>query len=711
MRAPEVSAERKLILPPNVMATIGDFVNCPIVYFAMRRSCRAVYATMGATCPVSLEALVQIVKRMPRSKLDCPRLALRLVSSHSLAFINETLDRYLEYNARFYFLVPLVSESSIEELSQLPVDTCRSLLNFTLSGELSYEFTQSLATQLRSARMGLHTSDCRKVEALSIALAILPPNDSFEWERLVRAAARGGSWECFELALARSGLKLKSIDDIAFHAARSGNVAIMQRVLESRAGGCLKDGRVLWQAVFSGSLEMCQLLVRSGAKVNGTYGFSDDREAFHALIDKKAGPEDLGILELLFKSGESLNKDPHLVPFAVEKRRFDLVPALIDLGAHACIPDMIPVCRRHEAPRPTAALVQMMLKRGHKVNALIKGNPWGYAVTAAAAKKNRAAVQLLLGLGANVLVRDGWLGHTPLTAALMSGRDDEMGDPRNSGPLVKLLLSECPALAVTPMECGTFPLGILEMHVSSRWRRRTLTKRLIAAGADPGSLFSGDWLIRQMTTGLTWWGQFSAARLRRFIAGGIDLRAKFEGKTWAEALSESHSETRGALLDIILDCGGQLESNAEAFDLLYTGYRHFSDDGILRVLATMSDINFLGIDRRFGNRETLLMFAVAERSCRLIGLLLRSGAGIDVKCAHGFSPLAALLLRPDDFQACADLLLAHGADINTQGDEGWTPLKRAVISNNRPAVKWLLANKADVSSVGRDRVAVFDVAV
>ena len=42
------------------------------------------------------------------------------------------------------------------------------------------------------------------------------------------------------------------------------------------------------------------------------------------------------------------------------------------------------------------------------------------------------------------------------------------------------------------------------------------------------------------------------------------------------------------------------------------------------------------------------------------------------------------------------MLLAHGADVNAQNIQGWTPLARAVRYNHVGTVKVLLSNRADI---------------
>ena len=142
------------------------------------------------------------------------------------------------------------------------------MLSAALEADLPADCTQTIAELCLAAGVKLPVYESRSAEALEIALSILPITEQDDRHWLVRGAAKGGSLECFELALELSGLDLTGIDDIQFYAALGGNVDIMRRVLDSGVS-LLDDGADFWEAVFSGSLELCRLLVSRGAFVHG----------------------------------------------------------------------------------------------------------------------------------------------------------------------------------------------------------------------------------------------------------------------------------------------------------------------------------------------------------------------------------------------------------------------------------------------------------
>ena len=75
--------------------------------------------------------------------------------------------------------------------------------------------------------------------------------------------------------------------------------------------------------------------------------------------------------------------------------------------------------------------------------------------------------------------------------------------------------------------------------------------------------------------------------------------------------------------------------------------------------------------RRGVNGITLLMVAARRGHERLVELLLKHGAGINVQSNKGFT---ALLYAADKgHESVVELLLRHGAEVDLQNSEGGTP--------------------------------------
>jgi ankyrin repeat protein len=82
-----------------------------------------------------------------------------------------------------------------------------------------------------------------------------------------------------------------------------------------------------------------------------------------------------------------------------------------------------------------------------------------------------------------------------------------------------------------------------------------------------------------------------------------------------------------------------------------------------------------------------------------VELLLANGADVNGE-KGGDPPLLGAAM--DDHKDVAELLLAHKADVNARGDEGFTPLHIAAQWGHKDMVEWLLANGADVNTTNSE---------
>jgi ankyrin repeat protein len=92
--------------------------------------------------------------------------------------------------------------------------------------------------------------------------------------------------------------------------------------------------------------------------------------------------------------------------------------------------------------------------------------------------------------------------------------------------------------------------------------------------------------------------------------------------------------------------------------------------------------------------RTPLHLAAGFRQRAVAELLLAHGADVNAKDNDGGTPLSSAGSKD-----VTELLLAHGADVNAKDNDGWTPLHRASsASSRREVVESLMAHGADVNA-------------
>ncbi|XP_054832395.1 ankyrin repeat and SOCS box protein 8-like [Eublepharis macularius] len=100
------------------------------------------------------------------------------------------------------------------------------------------------------------------------------------------------------------------------------------------------------------------------------------------------------------------------------------------------------------------------------------------------------------------------------------------------------------------------------------------------------------------------------------------------------------------------------------------------------------------VDRKDYYGKTPLYWAAYKGQRRSVELLLEHGANVNTCCKHGGTPLhAAIGLFPD----CTLLLIQHGADVNLQDNWGVTPMYLAACSGQTECIRLLVQAGAYIS--------------
>lgn len=117
----------------------------------------------------------------------------------------------------------------------------------------------------------------------------------------------------------------------------------------------------------------------------------------------------------------------------------------------------------------------------------------------------------------------------------------------------------------------------------------------------------------------------------------------------------------------------------------------------------------IGEDKKIINPQ--LLSAAKRCDAQAIIAALESGADIDCSDFRGWTPLmividnAKLELRPDR-RACAELLIARGADV--RGNSGIKPMHLAALRGSADILSLLIAHGADIDAVDIDHRTPID---
>jgi len=96
------------------------------------------------------------------------------------------------------------------------------------------------------------------------------------------------------------------------------------------------------------------------------------------------------------------------------------------------------------------------------------------------------------------------------------------------------------------------------------------------------------------------------------------------------------------------------------------------------------------------SKYNVLLWAIRNGYSNLVKELLRSGMDIETKIEDGMSILSMSVLYPSILHV-TKILVEFGADIESEDNNGWTPLLHAIQQENISAIEYLIKKGADVN--------------
>lgn len=201
-------------------------------------------------------------------------------------------------------------------------------------------------------------------------------------------------------------------------------------------------------------------------------------------------------------------------------------------------------------------------------------------------------------------------------------------------------------------------------------------------------------------TPLIWSVDYNAPRVFDYLIqneADIDATASLNGNT---ALVRALSHEREYMTQILLDLGADASKRPEANDTLLVpaalNYALFNSnpDLISRLLELGASV-----DETYGSLKTALDFAAQDEWPANVEVLLQNGANPNAVDMFLTTPLEQAIAKSDpqdiNFEI-VELLLAAGADVDYNPDEGVTPLFWATYSGRSDIVELLVNFGADV---------------
>lgn len=197
--------------------------------------------------------------------------------------------------------------------------------------------------------------------------------------------------------------------------------------------------------------------------------------------------------------------------------------------------------------------------------------------------------------------------------------------------------------------------------------------------------------------------------VRRLIDAGADV--SLANKYGATPMSLAAEVADTEILKLLLEAGADADSpNAEGQTALMAVARTGNVEAARLLLDHGATIDA----RESWGGQTALMWASARRHPQMMELLISHGADVDARSIHrdyqrhvtaegrpksldsgGFTPL--LYAARENCIACANVLLANGADIDLPDPDGVSPLLLAIMNANWDLAKQLIEAGADVN--------------
>ncbi len=423
---------------------------------------------------------------------------------------------------------------------------------------------------------------------------------------------------------------------------------------------------------------------------------------------------------------------------AIDRGHLDLVGCLLTAGANPHCGSISTTALGLAAERGEVEIIQMLLPRGVDVNAPVGQEDWT-ALLSAIKNGHRSVVQLLVTAGANVNIWSR--GETPILLAakceereiyqylyplvntairLCADRDGEhllqatqkRRIREQNRPIEKFIematvgnideINRAIEIGIEIDELGA--KGHTALMAAAYYGHRSIVNILLAAGADPNLLSDDDGLGAGMTALMLTAGSFFASNRQHvaqlLIAGGADVDQRGVGGKTAIMYAALAGSGYPECVEILIAADADLDIHDDRGHTVLTSVAATENYPMLNLLmqAGASTVGLESIQ--------LIQAAGAGNVERVKSLLLNKvnldldrGAAISNAAAAGHTKIVELLIRA-------------GANVNLRDKLGFTPIASAAYAGYGEIVQLLIDAGADIQApaIGSQRYSALEYA-
>ena len=462
------------------------------------------------------------------------------------------------------------------------------------------------------------------------------------------------------------------------------------------------------KAVENKDIPKINALLKQGANINARESING-----HFALQYAINSPDAALVKLLLDKGADVNlEDTGGTTALIDATRDDgpqytaIVKLLIERGAsvHADNDAAILSAALNAAPET----VRLLLSKGARVDAVDRERDGDTVLMQAASGVSVATVEMLLVAGADINATNE-KGQTALMKAVTL---DHRYDPKARLPIIELLLKKGADINARDRRGMTPLLQSVIQYMSEAGgviAHVEVVQFLLDHGADVRATDDQGDTVLIKTVGVF---RGSPDIVRSLLAKDVQINA--QNKKGTTALMVAAYIGTEDVVALLLEKGADvtLKDNEGLTALDYS-----VNSGQIKIAKTLfgrspgSKNEYKSeVELSAAVTNSALLSAVTSSKLEEVKALLAAGANIETRSRGNDTPLMLAVQFSYGRDEVTNYLIEKGADLNAADTNGNTALMLAINRNNGEAVKQLLAHKAAVDVLNKDRQSALHIA-